>query len=227
MAKKKTTKKTASKGYGLARRTNAAVNKVSKQYANYAKTYQNNVNAQRDADIAASDADYAQNANNAALRNAVQQRELQRQMYRNGITGGASETSMMNQANNYATQQGVIANNKAASAAKIRQQANADVAAYKLQNAQARDTAIQSARDREYNKYQNWLNREDTKANTKYQHKIDKYNRYADTVAGYDSIKAVNKAIRQAKKSKKNRWKVAYLRKQRAAIRERNYNRTH
>ena len=87
-------------------------------------------------DINASNAQYNANAQQAALRNAVQQRELQRQMYRNGITGGASETTMMNQANNYANQQGKIASDRVASANTIRQKANADINAFTLQNMQ-------------------------------------------------------------------------------------------
>ena len=213
--------------YNYGRRVNKAVKAVDKRYNNYQKAYNKQVNKQRNADIKASNAAYNANAQSAALRNAVQQRELQRQMYRNGITGGASETTMMNQANNYANQQGMIASNKAAAANKIRQQAVADKAAYRLQNMQARATALDSAKDREYNKYQNYLTRKDNKEQKRYDRKIDKYNRYAQTVSGYDTVKAINKKMKQIKKSGKGTWRLAYLRAQKANVRARDYERKH
>lgn len=164
------------KRYNLAKRTRTAVNNIAKRYRNYANQYAKQVNRQRNADIAASNAQYTANSQSAALRNAVQQRELQRQMYRNGITGGASETTMFNAANNYANQQTKISNDKAAAANTIRQKANADKAAFRLQNAQARDTAMDSARDREYNKYQNYLKRKDTLNERRYQRGRDRVN---------------------------------------------------
>jgi hypothetical protein len=224
--------------YNYGKRVRNARNTVNKRYDNYMSKYRQTVNAQKNADIKASNAQYNANAQQAALRNAVQQRELQRQMYRNGITGGATETTMMNQANNYANQQGKIASDKAASANTIRQKANADIAAFKLQNMQNRAAALDSAKDREYNKYQNYLKRRDDlrkerkedrryRSETKYNRKIDKYNRYAQTVSGYDNVKAINRQIRKIKKSGKGKWRIAYLRQQRAAIRERNWERAH
>ena len=224
--------------YNYGKRVKNARNTVNKRYDNYMSKYRQTVNAQKNADIKASNAQYNANAQQAALRNAVQQRELQRQMYRNGITGGATETTMMNQANNYANQQGKIASDKAASANTIRQKANADIAAFKLQNMQNRAAALDSAKDREYNKYQNYLKRRDDlrkerkedrryRSETKYNRKIDKYNRYAQTVSGYDNVKAINRQIRKIKKSGKGKWRIAYLRQQRAAIRERNWERAH
>ena len=213
--------------YNLTKKTKKAVNRVTNQYKRYANKYASQVNKQKAADIEASNAQYDKNAQSVALRNAVQQRDLQRSMYRNGITGGATESSLMNQANNYANQQGKIASDKVAAANTIKQKANADIAAFKLQNAQARDTAVQQARDNQYNKYQNWLKRRDTLNQTKYNRKIDKYNRYAQTVSGYDTVKSVNKAIRKIRKSGKGKWKIPYLKAQRAAVRERDYNRKH
>ena len=237
------------KGFQYNKRVNKAVGNVKKQYQNYQKKYNANVNAQMKRDVNASNAQYDVNAQQAALRNAVQQRELQRQMYRNGITGGATETSLMNAANNYANQQGKIASDKVASANTIRNKAAADRASFALSNAQARDTAIQSAKDRVETKYQNWLKRKDTKENTRWQRKwdrnerrysrrwnqnerkysrmVDRYNRYATTVGGYDTVKKVNREIKRIKKSGKNLWRLAYLRKQRADIRERDYQRAH
>ena len=224
--------------YNYGKKVTKAVNRVNKRYNSYQKQYNKTVNKQRNADIKASNAQYNANAKQASLRNAVQQRELQRQMYRNGITGGASETTMMNQANNYANQQGKIASDKAASANTIRQKANADKAAFRLQNMQNRAAALDSARDREYNKYQNYLKRTDDRRKERkedkrylnerrYNRKIDKYNRYAQTVSGYDNVKAINKKIKKIKKSGKGTWRIAYLRQQRAAVRERDWERAH
>lgn len=230
------------KRYNLAKRTKTAVNNVAKRYRNYANQYAKQVNAQRNADIAASNTQYDSNAHQAALRNAVQQRELQRQMYRNGITGGASETTMMNQANNYANQQGKIASDKAASANSIRQKANADKAAFRLQNAQARDTAMDSARDREYNKYQNYLKRKDTLNERSYQRGRDRINdaRYRNErrynrrqvageryARGYSNVKSVNNAIKRIKKSGKGKWRLPYLRAWRTELKNRDYERNH
>ena len=224
--------------YNYGKRVKNARNTVNQRYDRYMAQYKNTVNRQRNADIKASNAQYDANAHQATLRNAAQQRELQRQMYRNGITGGATETTMMNQANNYANQQGKIASDKAASANTIRQKANADIAAFKLQNMQNRAAALDSAKDREYNKYQNYLKRRDDLRKERkedkrylnerrYNRKIDKYNRYAQTVSGYDNVKAINRQIRKIKKSGKGKWRIAYLRQQRAAIRERNWERAH
>lgn len=224
--------------YNYGKRVKNATNTVNQRYKNYLNQYKKNVNAQVQNDINASNAQYNANAQQAALRNAVQQRELQRQMYRNGITGGASETTMMNQANNYANQQGKIASDRVASANTIRQKANADINAFTLQNMQNQAAALDSAKDREYNKYQNYLKRRDDRRKerkedrryrdeTRYNRKVDKYNRYAQTVSGYDNVKAINRKIKQIKKSGKGKWRIAYLRQQRAAVRERNWERAH
>lgn len=234
--------------FNLSKKTQTAVNNVDKRYKKYEDLYNANIDKQAKRDTEASNAQYSQSANSAAIRNAVQKKELQRQMYRNGITGGASETTMMNAANNYATQQTKISTDKAAAANKIRAQAQASKDSFKLSNSQARDTARESAKDRVYNKYENWLKRQDDlrkerkadkryKAETKYNHKqdrlarkdrlnerkynrkVDTYNRYAATVGGYDTVKSVNKQIRKIKKSGKGKWKLKYLRKQRADIR--------
>lgn len=246
--KKTTPKKTAAQRYNLTGKTNNATKAEEKRYRDYQNQYNKNVDTQAKYDTEASNAQYDQSAAAAAQRNSVQKRELQKQLYRNGISGGATETSMMNAANNYATQQGRIASEKIGAANKIRQQANASKASFALSNAQARDTAVQQAKDRAYNKYENWLKRQDDlrkerkadkryKAETKYNHKqdrlarkdrlnerkynrkVDKYNRYAATVGGYDTVKSVNKQIRKIKKSGKGKWKLKYLRKQRADIR--------
>lgn len=224
--------------YNYGKRVRNAVRTVNQRYNNYQKQYNKTVNQQRAADIKSANAQYSANSQQAALRNAVQQRELQRQMYRNGITGGASESTMMNQANNYANQQGKIASDRASSIASIRQKANADKAAFRLQNMQNRSAALDSAKDRVYNKYQNYLKRKDDLRKERkedkrylnerrYNRKIDKYNRYAQTVSGYDNVKAINRKIKQIKKSGKGKWRIAYLRQQRAAIRERNWERAH
>lgn len=233
----KTTKKTT--GFNLAKRTNNAVKNVKKQYQNYQKKYNANVNAQMKRDVNASNAQYDANARSAALRNAVSQRELQRQMYRNGITGGASETTMMNAANNYANQQGKIASDKVASANTIRSKAAADRASFALSNAQARDTAVQSAKDRVYNKYQNYLKRKDDlrkerkedkryRDETRYNRGMDRYNKktelYQVQAQGYNTVKGYNKAIKKAKK-KGNKRLVAYLQQGKRLLKERNYDR--
>lgn len=221
------------KRYNLGKRTKTAVNNVAKRYRNYANQYAKQVNTQRDADIAASNAQYTANSQSAALRNAAQQRQLQRQMYRNGITGGASETTMFNAANNYSNQQTKISNDMAAAANTIRQKANADKAAFRLQNAQARDTAIDSARDREYNKYQNYLKRKDTLNERRYERRRyrneTRYNRrqvagerYA---RGYSNVKSVNNAIKRIKKSGKGKWRLPYLRAWRTELKNRDYER--
>lgn len=198
------------KRYNLAKRTKIAENNIAKRYRNYANQYAKQVNRQRNADIAASNAQYTANSQSAALRNAVQQRELQRQMYRNGITGGASETTMFNAANNYANQQTKISNDKAAAANTIRQKANADKAAFRLQNAQARDTAMDSARDREYNKYQNYLKRKDTLNERRYQRGRDRINdaRYRSETRYKRSRDRINDA-RYRNERKYNRRQVA------------------
>ena len=170
--KGKTTGKANNK-YGLTQKTKNAVNSVKKQYQAYQNQYNKNVDTQVSNDVASSNAQYNASAKSAALRNAVQQKELQRQMYRNGITGGASETTMMNQANNYANQQGKIASDKIGAQNKIKQQGEANKASFALSNAQARDTAVQQAKDRVYNKYQNWVNLKETQRKEK---KEDKRN---------------------------------------------------
>jgi len=251
-AKKTTAKKTAAQQYNLSGKTNNATNAVTKQYQGYQNQYNANVNKQVSNDVASSNAQYDASAKSAALRNAVQQKELQRQMYRNGITGGASETSLMNAANNYANQQTSISNNRAAAANKIRQQGEASKASFALSNAQNRDTAMQQAKDRVYNQYQNWLKRKDDlrkenkedkryKKEWKYkvkQNKLDrkeranerKYarrtERYQVEAQGYNTVKGYNKAIKKAKK-KGNAREVAYLRQGKRLLKERNWNRKH
>ncbi len=228
-------------GFNYNKRVNNAVNKVTNQYTGYANTYKKNVNTQATADINASNAQYDASAKSAALRNAVSRRELQRQMYRNGITGGASETSLMNASNNYANQQGKIRSDRVAAQNTIRQKANADIAAFNLSNAQARDTAMQQARDRVETKYQNWLKRkddlrkekkEDKRWNKEWKYKVNDRNyqrkseSYTRRAQGYNSVKAINKAIKKAKKNG-NLAYVSYLRARRTELQERNWERAH
>ena len=238
-------KKTTNKGYNLTQKTKNAVKTVNQRFKNYLNQYKKTVNTQVKNDTNASNAQYNANAQQAALRDAVQRRELQKQMYRNGITGGATETVMMNQANNYANQQGKIASDRVASANTIRQKANADIAAFTLQNMQNKAAALDSAKDRVYNKYLNWQKRQDDlrkerkadkryNAETKYNHKQDNYNKkqtkkaernttYQLQVSGYNSVKTINNLIKKAKKQGKT-WKIPYLVARRGEIVRENKN---
>lgn len=181
----------------------------NRYYDKYKKSRLNSV----EQDIAASNAEYDQQAKNTTLRNARQNRELQEAMLRNGITGGASETSLLNAATNYQNQLGLIAANRAAAAQRIREQGQKDIDAYNLENLKLRETAVGNERQRlESNRRWNY--------NAKLAKKKRNESRFAKNIGGYTNISQIKTLMKKYKKNKKNRWKVPYLRKQLATAKK-------
>lgn len=190
-----------------------SVSSVNAKYKKYYDLYEQGRWDRAQEDINASNADYDEQARQTHLRNARQNRELQESMLRNGVTGGASETTLLNAATNYQNQLGLIAANKAAAAQRVRAQARQDVNAYNLENRKLQETAVSNEQERLESK-RRW------NYNAKLAKKKRNESRFAKNIGGYTNISQIKTLMKKYKKNKKNRWKVPYLRKQLATAKK-------
>lgn len=190
-----------------------SVSSVNAKYKKYYDLYEQGRWDRAQDDINASNADYDEQARQTHLRNARQNRELQKSMLRNGVTGGASETTLLNAATNYQNQLGLIAANKAAAAQRVRAQARQDVNAYNLENRKLQETAVSNEQERLESK-RRW------NYNAKLAKKKRNESRFAKNIGGYTNISQIKTLMKKYKKNKKNRWKVPYLRKQLATAKK-------
>lgn len=176
---------------------------IKEQYAGYIKSYADQANKQANNSILASDNTYNSAVKNAYIQNMRNARALQQNLQRSGITGGATETSLVNAQNNYLNAVGKLQSDKAAAAASARQNAQDNIAkqtlAYDqdmqnaLSTAQANyDTRVNNQRTFDEQKRQYDLNRKDANK----QNKIELYSKRAE---GYSTVKSVNSAIKKIK----------------------------
>ena len=163
-----------------------SVSSVNAKYKKYYDLYEQGRWDRAQDDINASNADYDEQARQTHLRNARQNRELQESMLRNGITGGASETTLLNAATNYQNQLGLIAANKAAAAQRVRAQARQDVNAYNLENRKLQETAVSNEQERLESK-RRW------NYNAKLAKKKRNESRFAKNIGGYTNISQIKK----------------------------------
>lgn len=184
---------------------------VVKKYDNYYNQYSAAETAKANQQKAANTATANNNVRQAYVNSQLANKSLNANLARQGITGGASETSMVNANNNLANVQSGYKNNLASTNQNVDNTLSSTLQTYKLENDKNKDTAYQNERN---------LYRQDkqTALNNKINAQNVREKRYANTISGYTTKRSIDKAIKEAKKHKSTRWKVGYLRAQRATL---------
>lgn len=187
---------------------------INKYYDTSIKNYETaeteKANRQKAANQAAADAKTRQ----AYINNILQQRAMQQRLARNGIVGGAAQTSMINMGNNLATNTNAIANNLGSTNTSIDNNLRSNIQAQLAQYEEQRRTALANEQSRQdtlaQNKVANSLNerkfQEDktqSKYNRKRQNKLDEENKWAQTSV-YSSVSQGHKAINSTRKKIKS-----------------------
>ena len=187
---------------------------INKYYDTSIKNYETaeteKANQQKAANQAAADAKTRQ----AYINNILQQRAMQQRLARNGIVGGAAQTSMINMGNNLATNTNAIANNLGSTNTSIDNNLRSNIQAQLAQYEEQRRTALANEQSRQdtlaQNKIANALNekkfQEDKKQseyNRKRQNKLDEENMWAQTSV-YSSVSQGHKAINSTRKKIKS-----------------------
>lgn len=178
---------------------------INKYYDTSIKNYETaeteKANQQKAANQASADAKTRQ----AYINNILQQRAMQQGLARNGIVGGAAQTSMINMGNNLATNTNAIANNLSSTNTSIDNNLRSNIQAQRAQYEEQRRTALANEQSRQdtlaQNKISNDLNerkfQEDKKQseyNRRRESQIDKENRWKEQSV-YSSVGQADRAI--------------------------------
>lgn len=158
-------------------------------------------------------AEFDSQAKSAYISKMQNQRTLNNNLASSGIRGGASESSQLKIATNYENNRNQIAQQKSSALTDIDKNAN-DLMFNNRQTQLAAKQSYIQAREAEARQIA------ETKRQEKWQaaqtDKKNKETRYAATVSGYTSNKKIDKLIKKIIKSKKDVWRVSYLRAQKA-----------
>lgn len=168
---------------------------------NYETAESEKANQQKAANQSSADAKTRQ----AYINNLLQRRAMQQGMARNGVVGGAAQTSMINMGNNLATNTNAIANNLSTTNTSIDNNLRSNIQAQRAQYEEQRRTALANEQSRQdtlaQNKISNDLNerkfQEDKKQseyNRRRESQIDKENRWKEQSV-YSSVGQADKAI--------------------------------
>lgn len=187
---------------------------INKYYDTSIKNYETaeteKANRQKAANQASADAKTRQ----AYINNILQQRAMQQRLARNGIVGGAAQTSMINMGNNLATNTNAIANNLGSTNTSIDNNLRSNIQAQLAQYEEQRRTALANEQSRQdtlaQNEIANALNekkfQEDKKQseyNRKRQNKLDEEKKWAQTSV-YSSVSQGRRAINSTRKKIKS-----------------------
>lgn len=184
---------------------------------NYETAESEKANQQKVANQSSADAKTRQ----AYINNLLQRRAMQQGMARNGVVGGAAQTSMINMGNNLATNTNAIANNLSKTNTSIDNNLRSNIQAQRAQYEEQRRTALANEQSRQdtlaQNKISNDLNerkfQEDKKQseyNRKRKSQIDKENRwkkqavYSSVGQADGAINATRRIIRKTEKQMKS-----------------------
>lgn len=151
---------------------NTASAKLDKQYNNYYNTEAKQLTATNNANKQANLTNRDSQIRNAYRANALQQRALNAQMARQGITGGASETSRLNLANNFNATAGSYRNAATAANAALDSALATSLTSKRLAYQQQADNAKQAERTR----YDNLAQAEYNRLSENYKRKIEAQN---------------------------------------------------
>lgn len=133
-------------------------------------------------------------------------KDMPQQMANMGLSGGATETSLLRANTNYE-------NNRNA----ITTQEQSDINNINTNYQQAMDQyRLQANEDKRKEKADNRR----LKAEWDEAQQNKRENRYAKTISGWDSISGIDKEIKRIQKSGKNKWRISYLKARRAELRK-------
>lgn len=177
---------------------------VRKYYADQGAAYEKQRRAEADRYINSTNQQYDNSQRGNYVNYRMNQRDLPEQLARQGITGGASETSALRAQTNYE-------NNYLANEAQRNSKIKDINDAYSDAMATYRMTANQAMNDEI--KHQREL-----RANYEKQLQQEAEQRFANTISGYDNIATIDKLMDSIRKSGKDLWKIDYLRARRAEL---------
>lgn len=177
---------------------------IRKNYANAYKAYDTQRKTEADRATAAANQQYDNMQRSNYVDYRMAQRDMPEQLARQGITGGASETSLLRGQTNYE-------NNRAATELQRGSRLGDINNAYMDAIRTYRMTADQNMNDEIAQNRQ-------LRANYEKQLQQEAEQRYANTISGYDSIGGIDKEIASIQKSGKDTWRIAYLRARRAEL---------
>lgn len=177
---------------------------IRKNYANAYNAYNTQRKSEADRASAAANQQYDNMQRSNYVDYRMNQRDMPEQLARQGITGGASETSLLRGQTNYE-------NNRAATELQRGSRLGDINNAYLDALATYRMTADQNMND------EITQNRQ-LRANYEHQIQQETEDRYAKTISGWDSISDIDKEISKIQKSGKNTWRIDYLRARRSEL---------
>lgn len=177
---------------------------IRKNYANEYNLYNSQRKAEADRASAAANQQYDNMQRSNYVDYRMNQRDMPEQLARQGITGGASETSLLRGQTNYE-------NNRAATELQRGSRLGDINNAYLDAIRTYRMTADREMNDKIEQNQQ-------LRANYEKQLQQEAEQRYANTISGYDSISGIDKEIASIQKSGKDTWRIAYLRARRAEL---------
>lgn len=177
---------------------------VRDKYAKALTDYTNQRNAEADRARATVNND----VNNTQRQNYVQymenKRDLPQMLARQGITGGASETSALRAQTNYENLYNNAENTRSARLGEINNNLADNLNTYRM-------TADQNMNDEIAQNRQ-------LRANYEKQLQQEAEQRFANTISGYDSISEIDSLIKNISRSGVDTWRIPYLRARRAEL---------
>lgn len=177
---------------------------IRKNYAKAFSDYSKQRNTEADRAIAKTNTQYDTAQRGNYINYMQNQRELPEQLAAQGITGGASETSLLRARTNYENNYNNTERSRGADIGAIRSNLADALNTYRM-------TADQNMND------EITQNRQ-LRANYERQLQQEAEQRFANTISGYDSIGDIDRTISAIQKSGKDTWRIAYLRARRAEL---------
>lgn len=173
----------------------------------YAKALTDYTN-QRNAEANRARATVNNEVNNTQRQNYVQymenKRDLPQMLARQGITGGASETSALRAQTNYENLYNNAENTRSARLGEINNNLADNLNTYRM-------TADQNMNDEIAQNRQ-------LRANYEKQLQQEAEQRFANTISGYDNISEIDSLIKSISKKGIDTWRIPYLRARRAEL---------
>lgn len=177
---------------------------IKQKYADAYSAYDAQRKAEADRATAAANQQLANLQRGAYVDYRMNQRDLPEQLARQGITGGASETSALRGQMNYENNRAANSRQNANRLAEINNAYLDAMNTYKMTADQAMNDEI--------------VQNQQLRANYEKQLQQEAEQRFSNTISGYDSISDIDKEIAKIQKSGVDLWKIDYLRARRAEL---------
>lgn len=177
---------------------------IKQKYADAYSAYDAQRKAEADRATTAANQQLANLQRGAYVDYRMNQRDLPEQLARQGITGGASETSALRSQMNYENNRAANSRQNANRLAEINNTYLDAMNTYKMTADQAMNDEI--------------VQNQQLRANYEKQLQQEAEQRFANTISGYDSISDIDKEIAKIQKSGVDLWKIEYLRARRAEL---------